>query len=601
MFKPKKLIAGALSAALMFGMAAALPADLAGVTSSIISASALTSGDYEYEDMGDGTVGITKYNGSASTLTIPSKLGGKSVSMIGDEAFKNERSLTSVTIPEGVVSIGEYAFGFCGNITSIKFPSTVTAIRDDAFYGCESLKTLNLPKGLRSIGGLAFYNCNSLTSVTIPDTVTRIEGGAFWCCESLTSVTIPDSVTELGGLVFSECTNLKSVTLSKNITSIGGRAFEKCKSLESIVIPEGVTIIHSQAFDTCTSLKSVTIPSSVSYIIEKAFYFCTNLTNVVLPEGVRTIEKEAFAFSGMKSITIPESVTSIGDYAFDGCDSLVINGYSGSAAETYAKNNNITFKAITKGKLASATIPYSSYTYRGRGIKPTVTVKDGAGKKLTKDKDYTVSYSNNTNVGTATITIKGKGSYTGTLTKKFTVKPLDLTSSYAKVTIPYSSYTYTGSAIKPAVTVKFKDGDVIPTGQYTVSYSANKNVGTATITVKGNGKNTTGTLKKAFVVKPAKNEIKTITSTKGAFKITWNKGTAGTVGYQVQYSTDKNFSKNVHSWTTTTLSKTSENFSSVPKSGETWYVKVRSFYTKDGKSTSTRYGNYSSVKTIKIK
>ena len=69
----------------------------------------------------------------------------------------------------------------------------------------------------------------------------------------------------------------------------------------------------------------------------------------------------------------------------------------------------------------------------------------------------------------------------------------------------------------------------------------------------------------------------------------------------MQYSTDKNFEKNVHSWTTTNISKLSENFSSVPRSGETWYVKVRSFYTKDGKTSSTRYGNYSAVKSIKIK
>jgi len=67
----------------------------------------------------------------------------------------------------------------------------------------------------------------------------------------------------------------------------------------------------------------------------------------------------------------------------------------------------------------TASIPYSSYTYRGRGIKPTVTVKDKSGNKLTKDTDFTVSYSNNTNVGTATITIKGKGKYTGTLKKDF--------------------------------------------------------------------------------------------------------------------------------------------------------------------------------------
>ena len=246
----------------------------------------------------------------------------------------------------------------------------------------------------------------------------------------------------------------------------------------------------------------------------------------------------------------------------------------------------------------TASISYSSYTYRGRGIKPTVTVKDKSGNKLTKDTDFTVSYANNTNVGTATITIKGKGKYTGTLKKTFKVKALDLSTSYAKVTIPYSSYTYSGSAIKPAVKVKFKDGDIIPTAQYTISYSNNVKVGTATITIKGKGSNVTGTYKKTFVVKPAKNVIKSITAGVGSFKLTWTKATAGATGYQVLYSTDKNFESNVHSYTSTDLSDLSENFSKVPGYNETWYVKVRSFVTKDGKATSTRYGNYSAVKSV---
>ena len=247
-----------------------------------------------------------------------------------------------------------------------------------------------------------------------------------------------------------------------------------------------------------------------------------------------------------------------------------------------------------------ATIPYSSYTYRGRGIKPTVTVKDKSGNKLTKDTDFTVSYANNINVGTATITIRGKGKYTGTLKKTFKVKPLDLSTSYAKVTIPYSSYTYSGSAIKPAVKVKFKDGDIIPTAQYTLSYSNNVKVGTATIAVKGKGSNVTGTYKKTFVVKPAKNAIKSITAGVGSFKLTWTKATAGATGYQVLYSTDKNFVNNVHSYTSADLNDLSENFSKVPQPGETWYVKVRSFVTKDGKTTSTRYGNYSTVRSVKV-
>lgn len=257
---------------------------------------------------------------------------------------------------------------------------------------------------------------------------------------------------------------------------------------------------------------------------------------------------------------------------------------------------------IVQAPISSATVttPYESYTYRGRGVLPSVTVKY-AGKTLVKDTDYTVSYYSNTAVGTARIMITGKGNFKGFKYKYFTVKKLDLSSSYAKVTIPYSSYTYSGKEIKPAVTVKFKDGTVIPASEYKLSYSKNVKVGVAEITVTGTGKNVTGTFKKTFVVKPAKNSIVSLTSVKaGAFKLTWNKATAGAVGYQVLYSTDKNFEKNVHSYTSTDLNDLSENFSKVPKSGETWYVKVRSFYTKTGKATDTRYGNYSAVKSVKV-
>lgn len=84
-------------------------------------------------------------------------------------------------------------------------------------------------------------------------------------------------------------------------------------------------------------------------------------------------------------------------------------------------------RRLSNGK---ATIPYASYTYRGRGIKPSVTVRNSAGDKLKKETDYTVSYSDNTKIGTAAITVTGKGKYTGTLKKTFKVKALDLSTRY---------------------------------------------------------------------------------------------------------------------------------------------------------------------------
>ncbi|MBO7207128.1 MAG: leucine-rich repeat domain-containing protein, partial [Kiritimatiellae bacterium] len=111
----------------------------------------------------------------SGSVTVPSTLGGYPVMSIGDYAFHNYRSLTSVTIPDSVTSIGEDAFWYCRSLTSVTIPDSVT-----------------------SIGDYAFWDCSSLTSVTIPDSVTSIGDYAFWDCSSLTSVTIPDSVTSIG-------------------------------------------------------------------------------------------------------------------------------------------------------------------------------------------------------------------------------------------------------------------------------------------------------------------------------------------------------------------------------------------------------------------
>ena len=189
------------------------------------------------------------------------------------------------------------------------------------------------------------------------------------------------------------------------------------------------------------------------------------------------------------------------------------------------------------------------------------------------------------------------------------VKSITVGSSkvIASASLKYGSYTYTGSAITPdnrsgkdELTVKDASGKkLVKNTDYTLTYSANKNVGVASITITGKG-SYSGVYTKTFVVKPKQNSVVSLTTTSGAFKVKWSKGTSGTVGYQVKYSTDKNFVNNVHSYTSTNLNDLTENFSKVPVSGQTWYVKVRSFYTKDGSVTATRYGNYSAVKSIKV-
>ena len=251
------------------------------------------SGDYEYALLDDVTVEITKYKGKEERLAIPDMLDGKKVTSIGDSAFLNLDSLTSVNIPDSVAQIGVNPFGGCSSLKIIfvspehPYFSTIDGVlfrkADKTLIsypkGKESA-TYNIPQGITAIGYKAFFACN-LTAVTIPDSVTTIGKSAFDACLSLTSVIIPDSVTAIGDWAFSSCESLTSVSIPDSVTSIGGSAFSSCKSLTSVAIPDSVTSIGGSAFDFCESLTSVSIPDSVTSIGKWAFFGCSNLTLTV--------------------------------------------------------------------------------------------------------------------------------------------------------------------------------------------------------------------------------------------------------------------------------------------------------------------------------
>ena len=268
----------------------------------------------------DGTAYIASGMGTATDtdIVIASEYNGLPVTSIGDNAFYNCSSLTSINIPDSITSIGSGAFFGCSSLTSISIPEGVTSMGDYAFYDCSSLTSLTIPDSVTSIGDYAFSWCTSLESITIGGSVTSIGDSAFDGCDSLASITIPDSVTSIGVGAFYDCDSLESVTIGNGVTSIGDYAFYYCSSLTSISIPDGVTSIGSYAFSGCSSLASIVIPDGVTSIGYGAFSGCSSLTSIV----------------------IPESVTSISDYAFFGCSSLTSITFQGSMKQ---------WKAIYKG------------------------------------------------------------------------------------------------------------------------------------------------------------------------------------------------------------------------------------------------------------
>ena len=153
---------------------------------------------------------------------------------------------------------------------------------------------------------------------------------------------------------------------------------------------------------------------------------------------------------------------------------------------------------ITPVEIGTVTLAQTEYTYDGTAQKPAVTVKatvDGKSVTLKEGTDYTLTYKNNVNAGTATASVTGKGNFKGTQSKNFTIKKARITV----LTITGDSFTYTGSAITPSVTVNSGARTLVKGTEYTLSYTNNINVGTATVTVSGTG-NYTGTLSKKFTI-----------------------------------------------------------------------------------------------------
>jgi len=238
---------------------------------------------------------------------------------------------------------------------------------------------------------------------------------------------------------------------------------------------------------------------------------------------------------------------------------------------------------------ASVTLSTSTYAYDGKAKTPSVTVKVG-GKTLKNDTDYTVSYSNNTKVGTAKVTITGKGNYTGSVSKTYIIK-----NNFKKATVSgISTKAFTGKNITQSITVKYNGKTLKKGTDYTVSYSNNKSIGTATVKIAGKG-SYTGTITKTFKINPAKQEIQKLKAKSKAFFVDWaQKGSA--TGYEIQYATNSKFTsaKKV----TITNNKTDKATVSKLSGKKKYYVRVRSYTTVKG---TKYYGAWSASKSVTTK
>ena len=230
------------------------------------------------------------------------------------------------SVKEGTRIICNKAFSTCTSLTSIVIPNSVVSIGDGAFSGCLLLEYISIPKSVICLNGNPFSDWNgkleclspnfiyaddvlfnkdkseivsfrnqNIESYIIPDSVISIGDGAFYSCSSLSNIVIPNSVTDIGNSAFSFCRSLTNIVIPNSVTAIGDSAFSDCRSLTNIVIPDSVTAIGNFAFWGCSSLSNIVIPDSVTAIGDYAFYYCS-LSNIVIPDSVTAIGICAFPY-----------------------------------------------------------------------------------------------------------------------------------------------------------------------------------------------------------------------------------------------------------------------------------------------------------------
>ena len=445
-------------------------ATLSGVFLWVANAWAQTSGDYTYTVSGSAAT-ITAYSGAGGAVTVPGTLGGVAVTAIGSNAFSFNTTLTSVTLPSGVISIGDSAFNGCSNLTSVVIPSGVTSIGSYAFSSCVRLASISLPNSITTIGIWAFNGCRALTSVTLPSGMNRISDSLFHDCRGLTSITIPSTITILGQAAFHSCTGLTSVSIPSSLTYISDSAFYNCTSLTSVTLPSSVTTLQAYAFGACTGLTRVFFMGNAPSVAANSF---TGVTALGFYQSGTTGWTNPFfgltmAMAGAPTVTSPTSASIASTTA-----TLGGNVTSDGGATVTARGVVIALtSANTNPRLSGAGVT----NVAGTGTTGVFTV---SATGLTPGAAYSYAAYATSSSGTSYTTV---GTFT-TLGEAPTITTQPSATSVTAGTA--ASFTVAASGTAPLTYVWRKDGTAIAgatSATYTIAAVATGDAGSYTVVV----------------------------------------------------------------------------------------------------------------------
>ena len=648
---------------------------------------------WSYYKLDDNTIYLWKFNYSFTErvyphkVYIPSKIDGYTVKELAMNLFSREK-IKSLTIENGVEQIdGNLDLG--EELEELVLPSSLKKILGGAFQNCKRLRSVNIPNSVEEIYQAAFQN-TGLKSIVIPNKIQNIRDNLFKNCSYLKEVTLPEELTEIGKHAF-ENTKLSDIYIPKNVNNLGVNPFFKVETLKNINIDvenetytnyNNCNIIVEKSTNRLISANSHSkLPSTIKIIGQEAF--SGDMSEISLWEGLEEIED--YAFNGLdidtiNKIVLPKSLTKISDNAFKMYngqyvipENLTLWVYKDSYSETYAKQNNISFRNIDPVNIEASisktnykafekvdtsgiyllltydddsqeyirdniTVKYidnrdsfrfgdtyiilSGYSKNGEYIEKQVAVNVSKAiptfnipqniNAIEKQKLSEISLPNGFEWMNGETIIDGMGNKTykakfipqdqnnynivEDININIYVKSNIKTIVSDNISIEYNSTTYNGKNKQPNVNIIINNVSLSKDRDFKVEYKNNKNIGTASIIVTGIG-NYNGKVTKTFTINPKGTSLSKLTAGKKKFTAKWKKQTIQTTGYQIQYSTDKNFKKD-NKTSTISKNKTLSKAISKLKSKKKYYVRVRTYKTVKGKKY---YSGWSSNKSIKTK
>ena len=507
-------------------------------------------GYFFYKFGSDGYIEIIEYVGKEMDVVVPEEINGRYVGSIGKNVFKDNKTITSIELPDHLYSIGDGAFEGCENLQTVN-STGITEIGAHAFCGCKSLENISLT-GIKSVGDYAFSECSSLTELDL-NTVEKIGIGAFYNASDIYKVHFSSELTTIDNGAFAGCSSFKEIILPDNIDRIGLLAFGYDSNEDYDMRYENYSFENQNNF----------------HKMEDVSIHCGNGS-----EGnVYAVRNEfPFTFHEFKEIfTKPATEAEAGEIQTicDICNQV----------------KERTEIPLIKRYLVSA----KHFIYNGSIQKPTVTVYDSIGNVISSE-NYDVTYSADAiEPGTYTVTLTFKGNYSGTRSIEYFIDDNKATISAENLNVILGSKNkklnvkatgdYNGLSYKSS---NSKVASVSADGKITA-----KKVGTVIITITAGATDRHDAVTKKITVKviPRRTQITSISKAgKGKLKLVWKtvSGIDGYVIYRDGFKIKTIKGSSISSYTNSSL-----------RNGTRYDYEIRTYKKVNGK---VYYSNYSDIK-----